>query len=133
MAVWNSNIRFVHKGNFDNTKKFLERKRRERLLDKLDSLGKRGVEALAANTPVDTGKTAASWYYQVEEDKNKQTLRVSWYNSNVVDHVNIAVIIQYGHATRGGGYVQGRDYINPALRPLFDEIATKAWEEVITK
>ena len=87
-----------------------------------------GVEALAAATPRKTGKTAASWSYRVE--KGKDSIAIIWSNSNIVDGTPIAVILQYGHGTRNGGYVEGVDYINPAMRPIFDEIAKRAWEEV---
>lgn len=87
-----------------------------------------GVEALAKATPVDSGKTAESWGYEIEETKNGLT--IYWTNSNVNKHVNIAIIIQYGHATGGGGWVEGRDYINPALRPIFDQMADALWKEV---
>lgn len=99
--------------------------------DTLASYGERGVKALAAATPKDTGKTADSWTYSIEEGKG--TVSIVWSNTNVNKGLNIAVLLQYGHGTRNGGYVQGRDYINPALRPLFDEIANKAWEEVVSK
>ena len=80
-----------------------------------------GVQALSAATPVDSGKTAASWGYEIEETKSGLT--IYWTNSNVNKHVNIAIIIQYGHATGSGGWVEGRDYINPALQPIFDQMA----------
>ena len=87
-----------------------------------------GVQALSAATPVDSGKTAASWGYEIEETKSGLT--IYWTNSNVNKHVNIAIIIQYGHATGSGGWVEGRDYINPALRPIFDQMADALWKEV---
>lgn len=87
-----------------------------------------GVEALASATPVDTGKTASSWYYKV--DYNEGSASITWSNSNVNDGVNIAVILQYGHGTGNGGYVVGRDYINPAIAPIFDKITEHVWEEV---
>ena len=87
-----------------------------------------GVQALSAATPVDSGKTAASWGYEIEETKNGLT--IYWTNSNVNKHVNIAIIIQYGHATGSGGWVEGRDYINPALQPIFDQMADALWKEV---
>lgn len=87
-----------------------------------------GVQALANATPVDSGKTAESWGYEIEETKSGLT--IYWTNSNVNKHVNIAIIIQYGHATGGGGWVEGRDYINPALRPIFDQMADALWKEV---
>lgn len=87
-----------------------------------------GVQALSAATPVDSGKTAASWGYEIEETKSGLT--IYWTNSNVNKHVNIAIIIQYGHATGSGGWVEGRDYINPALQPIFDQMADALWKEV---
>lgn len=124
-------ISFVHKGNFKNTEKFFDRIMHRSYKDTLASYGERGVKALAAATPKDTGKTADSWTYSIEEGKG--TVSIVWSNTNVNKGLNIAVLLQYGHGTRNGGYVQGRDYINPALRPLFDEIANKAWEEVVSK
>lgn len=131
MAVWNSKIRFVHKGSFKNTRNLLTAKRRENLLKKLDELGRLGVEALAANTPKDTGHTAESWYYEISE--TDKSMQVDFYNSNVNKNVVIAIILQYGHATRNGGWVEGRDYINPALQPVFEKFANEAWQEVIAK
>lgn len=87
-----------------------------------------GVDALAAATPVDTGKTASSWFCKIVQGDNSAS--ISWSNSNVNDGVNIAIILQYGHGTRNGGYVEGRDYINPAITPIFDEILEKVWKEV---
>lgn len=124
-------ISFVHKGNFKNTEKFFDRIMHRSYKDILASYGERGVKALAAATPKDTGKTADSWTYTIEEGKG--TVSIVWSNTNVNKGLNIAVLLQYGHGTRNGGYVQGRDYINSALQPLFDEIANKAWEEVVSK
>lgn len=94
----------------------------------LDKFGKAGVEALALNTPVDTGKTANSWYYTIEINKNSAV--ISFNNSNIQNGVPIAIILQYGHGTRHGGWVEGRDYINPAIQPIFDQIVNDAWKEV---
>ena len=99
--------------------------------DLLDQYGKEGVEALARATPKDTGKTAASWNYAVHKSDGRIT--ITWSNSNIVDGVPIAVILQYGHGTRNGGYVEGVDYINPAMRPIFERIAQRAWGEVRTE
>lgn len=97
----------------------------------LDKYGRRGVEALSNATPVDTGLTASSWYYEINRDEQNQTVTLSFNNSNVVDDwCNVAIILQYGHGTRNGGYVEGVDYINPALQPIFNKIADEAWEEV---
>ncbi len=97
-------------------------------IGELDRYGREGVAALAAATPVDTGATAASWYYRIENQKGSVT--ISFYNSNIQNGVPIAIILQYGHGTGTGGWVQGRDYINPAIQPVFDKIAREAWREV---
>lgn len=121
-------ITFAHKGDFGKTEKFFKALMGKRYLNRLDELAQLGVQALSSATPVDTGKTASSWYYEISEEDGKTIIR--WLNKNVQQHVNIAVILQYGHGTGTGGYVQGRDYINPAIRPIFDDIADKAWKEV---
>ena len=120
-------ITFTQKGNFKKTQTFLQKARYRYYLDHLDKFGKEGVQALSLATPKDTGKTAGSWYYQIKETKNGVV--IEWLNSNIQDYVNIALILQYGHATGTGGYVRGIDYINPAMRPLFEKIATDAWQE----
>lgn len=122
-------ISFKHKGDFKLTRNFLTRARTTHLRDTLERYGQIGVEALAEATPKDTGKTAASWSYTVS--MTERGCSITWNNSNFVDGVPIAVIIQYGHATRNGGYVQGRDYINPTMKPIFDEILRKVWKEVV--
>ena len=124
-------IVFKQKGNFKKTRKFLKRCSNLQLNDLLDQYGKEGVEALARATPKDTGKTAASWSYAVHKSDGRITITRS--NSNIVDGVPIAVILQYGHGTRNGGYVEGVDYINPAMRPIFERIAQRAWGEVRTE
>lgn len=124
-------IVFKQKGNFKKTRKFLKRCSNLQLDDLLDQYGKEGVEALARATPKDTGKTAASWSYTVHKSDGRIT--ITWSNSNIVDGVPIAVILQYGHGTRNGGYVEGVDYINPAMRPIFERIAQRAWGEVRTE
>lgn len=121
-------ITFKHKGNFEQTTKFFKRMTEEEYLKGLDSLAREGVAALAAATPKDTGKTSESWDYEIVQEDEKY--KIVWTNSNTNKNVNIAVILQYGHGTRNGGYVQGRDYINPAIRPIFDRIADAAWKEV---
>lgn len=120
-------IVFTHKGDFKKTTKFLKRNQKLTLPD-LSRFGQEGVDALSAATPVDTGKTADSWYYRIVETNGR--ISIQWLNSNVVDKVPIAIILQYGHGTGTGGYVQGRDYINPAIKPIFDKIAENAWKEV---
>lgn len=124
-------IRFKHKGNFSKTTLFFERLKN--LFDKgiLDEYGRRGVAALSAATPSDTGITANSWAYQISNSVGKMT--IEWTNSNINEGVNIAVIIQYGHGTGTGGYVKGRDYINPAMQPIFDAIVSNIWKEVTRK
>lgn len=121
-------IEFSMKGSFDKTFAFLKRNRKLNLRD-FEKFGQMGVEALREATPKDTGLTADSWYYNITDTNGKLTIQ--WLNSNVVDNwCNVAVMLQYGHATRNGGYVEGIDYINPALRPVFDKIAKHAWKEV---
>lgn len=121
-------IKFHHKGNFSKTTRFFNLLMNKNYLNKLDVYGQKGVEALQAATPSDTGETARSWSYEITQEKDRTT--ITWTNSHIVDHVNIAIILQYGHATRNGGWVEGRDYINPALQPLFDQMAEEVWGEV---
>ena len=121
-------ISIHHKGDFKKSIKFLNSITDIPIKSILEKYGNMGVSALAAATPVDTGKTAASWTYEIE--MNKDSYVITWLNTNVNKHVNIALILQYGHATRNGGYVSGRDYINPAIQPVFDQIAAEAWREV---
>ena len=121
-------ISFNHKGDFSKFTKFLERAKSAAHISSLDKFGQQGVSALAAATPVETGQPANSWYYQVENSKG--SAKITFLNSNIKNGVPIAIILQYGHGTRNGGWVQGRDYINPAIQPLFDQIANEAWREV---
>lgn len=121
-------ISFRQKGDFSKLEKMLKNSFGRDYRRVLEQYGREGVAALAAATPKDSGKTASSWEYEITE-KNGQ-LSVTWKNTNVNDGVNIAVILQYGHGTRNGGYVQGIDYINPALRPIFEKMADAAWKEV---
>jgi hypothetical protein len=122
-------ISVVQKGDFSLTVKFLENAKKVLGLDNIyDKYGKLGVEALAAATPKDTGTTANSWYYKVE--KSDGTVTINWLNDNVNDGVLIAAIIQYGHGTGTGGYVQGTDYINPAMKTVFQQLADDMWKEV---
>lgn len=121
-------ISFVQHGDFKKSLTFMTRARSRNVRGILEKYGQRGVEALAIVTPKATGKTAASWSYEIKMDDNGATL--CWKNANIVDGVPIAVILQYGHGTRNGGYVQGTDYINPVMKPLFDEIAAELWREV---
>lgn len=124
-------IIFRQKGDWKKTRKFLKRCSDLDLDDVLNLYGQEGVDALAKATPKDTGKTAASWSYEVT--KGRESIVITWKNSNIVDGVPIAVILQYGHGTRNGGYVEGVDYINPAMRPVFELIAARAWGEVRTE
>lgn len=121
-------IRFSHKGDFKKATRYLERAREAVHLGFLDKYGREGVAALASATPVDSGLTANSWDYKIENTKGSVT--ISFFNSNIQNGVQIAVILQYGHGTGTGGWVEGRDYINPAIRPVFDKIVKEAWEEV---
>lgn len=115
-------------GNFNQTEKFLKRMTKGDIFKSLSKYGQRGVSALSNATPRRSGKTAGSWSYEVEMTDSSYT--ITWSNSNTNKGVNIAVILQYGHGTRNGGYVKGIDYINPAMRPVFDQIAEEAWREV---
>lgn len=117
-----------HKGNFRKTEKFLKDNRNAKIIRILEKYAQEGVEALKAATPKDTGKTAESWDYEITVGKGGPS--ITFTNSNVNEYVSIALILQYGHATGTGGYVQGVDYINPALKPVFDRIVKKAWREV---
>lgn len=121
-------IRIRQKGDFKNTEKFLKKSFGKDYLSVLEKYAIRGVENLSAYTPIDTGITATSWYYEIIQ--NKDSISVVWHNSNVQKNVNIALILQYGHGTKNGGYVEGIDYINPALKPIFDKMADAAWKEV---
>ena len=121
-------IRVTCKGNHEKTKRFFKRAINGALIQKLNKYGEEGVIALSKNTPIDTGRTAASWQYQVT--RSKSSYQIHWSNTNVNHGVNIALILQMGHGTRNGGYVKGIDYINPAMRPVFDRIADEAWKEV---
>lgn len=121
-------ITITHSGNFNNTEKFFNNITLRKYLGVLNDYGKKGVDALASATPIDSGETAKSWGYQITRTKNGISL--TWTNSHIVNEVPIAIIIQYGHGTRNGGYVQGRDYINPAIRPIFDRIMMDMWKGV---
>ena len=121
-------IKFRQKGDFSNLTRFLERAKNLVHISDLDRYGREGVAALASATPVDTGKTAASWYYDLKI--NKESASITFNNSNIQNGVPIAIILQYGHGTRNGGWVEGRDYINPVIQPIFDKIAEEAWKEV---
>lgn len=121
-------ITFRQKGDFSKLTNFLERAKKAVKHSDLDRFGKAGVDALASATPVDSGLTASSWYYKIEIKNGSAS--ISFHNSNIQNGVPIAIILQMGHGTRNGGWVEGRDYINPAIQPIFDKIAREAWEEV---
>lgn len=122
-------VRFSNKGDFSRFQRFCNHLLRRDYLNILEKYGKAGVEALSSATPVDSGLTASSWGFEIKDEKGKVT--IYWTNDHVEHGVNIAVILQYGHGTRNGGYVSGIDYINPAMRPIFDHIAQSAWREAI--
>lgn len=121
-------ITFRHKGDFSKFTKYLERAKEVAKVGVLDKYGREGVAALASATPVETGLTAASWYYKIENKDGR--VEISFLNSNIQNGVPIAIILQYGHGTGTGGWVEGRDYINPAILPIFDRIVESAWREV---
>ena len=122
-------IRLTCPGDYKNVDRWLKKLSTKRYLRLLSKYGQMGVDALSAATPIDTGLTAASWSYEIEVKDN--SVEIHWTNTNVNKHVNIAIILQYGHGTGTGGWVEGRDYINPAMRPVFDQIAESAWKEVV--
>ena len=116
------------KSDFSKTASHLERMKLAVRLKNLDKYGREGVAALSSATPVDTGLTASSWYYKIE--RSNESIKLVFCNSNIQNGVPIAIILQHGHGTRNGGWVQGRDYINPAIRPVFDKLVKDAWREV---
>lgn len=122
-------VSFTQKGDFSKTLDFLKRTSSFKGLDILKKYGEIGVQALSEATPVDTGLTASSWYYKIIEGTNN-TITLQFCNSNVKDYVPIAVILQYGHATKSGTWIEGRDYINPAITPVFDKMSEDIWKEV---
>ena len=121
-------IRCTVKGDFKKTRNFLRRSTRLNLESLLKQYAEEGAEALKAATPIVTGKTSESWTYKIEVSRSK--VSVDWYNTNENEGVSIAVILEYGHGTGWGGYVQGRHYISPAIQPVFDKITTAIWKEV---
>lgn len=121
-------ISFRQKGDFSKLNRYLERAKEVARLSILDKYGREGVAALASATPVDTGETANSWFYEIKHANGSAT--ISFCNSNINQGVPIAIILQYGHGTGTGGWVEGRDYINPAIQPVFDRIVNDAWKEV---
>ena len=121
-------ISFKEKGDFSKVTKYLKRNVKGAHAKVLTKYAEQGVDALKSATPIDTGLTASSWYYEIEY--RDQITVIRFCNSNIVKYIPIAIILQYGHATRNGGWVEGRDYINPAIQPIFDKIANDAWKEV---
>ena len=121
-------ISFRQKGDFSKLSRYFEQVKEAAKIGVLDKYGQEGVAALASATPVDSGKTANSWYYEIKRQNG--LVSIEFKNANINKGVNIAIILQYGHGTGTGGWVQGRDYINPAIQPIFDKIADDAWKEV---
>lgn len=121
-------ISFKQKGNFSKTFSFLEKAKEKIHMSDFDKYGKDGVAALSAATPKDTGLTSESWKYKIE--RTKTTVKLSFYNTNIQNGTPIAIILQYGHATKSGRWIEGIDYINPAIKPVFERIADEVWEEV---
>lgn len=122
-------ISFRQKGDFSKVTRYFEQLKEVAKLGVLDKYGREGVAALSSATPVESGRTASSWYYEIKHGPGSAT--IEYHNSNINDGVPIAIILQYGHGTGTGGYVEGRDYINPAIQPVFDRIVEDAWKEVI--
>ena len=121
-------IKIQHKGDYSKASKYLSDLKKASRMKILDRFGQQGVAALSAGTPVDSGLTASSWYYEIKD--NATGSEIIFHNSHINKGVPIAIILQYGHGTGTGGWVEGRDYINPAIQPIFDEIVEKAWGEV---
>ncbi len=121
-------VRIIHRGSFNNTEKFLNALKGQQYLNRLAEYGEKGAEALAEATPKDTGLTASSWVFDIV--KTKSGTQLSWSNTNEINGFNVARALQYGHGTGSGGYVRGRDYINPAIRPVADEISEGVWKEI---
>lgn len=121
-------IGFESRGSFDKTEQFLAKMSRGDIFRDLERFGQIGVDVLAAATPVDTGETASSWFYTIERKRGSYS--ITWRNSNMAGDTPVAILLQYGHGTGTGGYVQGRDFINPSIRPAFDEIAEAMWKVV---
>lgn len=122
-------ITFTSKGNFDNLTNYLEKIKNKFDISKLDKYGKQGVQALSAATPVRTGLTASSWGYKILNENGR--ISIVFTNSHIEKGTPIAIILQYGHATRNGGWVEGIDYINPTIKPLFEKMTNEMWKEVI--
>ena len=123
-------FRFTSKGDFSKTTRYFEKVKDAAKVDILDRYGEKGVNALSSATPVDTGLASISWYYEIE--RGNGYARINFCNSDVENGFPVAIMLQYGHGTGTGGWVEGRDYINPAIQPIFDELAESAWREVIS-
>lgn len=121
-------ITIKHNGNFKNTERFFKNVTSLNIKPILDKYGRKGVAALSSATPIDSGETANSWSYEIHTSKGSAS--IVWTNSHLSGGIPVAILIQYGHGTRNGGYVQGRDFINPTLKPIFDEMANNVWKEV---
>lgn len=121
-------IKFRQKGDFSKLNRFFERAKEAARVSILDKYGREGVAALASATPVDSGETASSWFYEIRHSNGSAS--INFCNSHFNEGVPIAIILQYGHGTGTGGWVEGRDYINPAIQPIFDKIVDEAWKEV---
>lgn len=121
-------ITFKSRGDFQHTEKFLNRMSKKEYLNVLKKYGDIGVAALASATPKESGRTASSWTYEISSSRGGSV--ITFLNTNVNRNVNIAIILQYGHGTGTGGYVRGINYINPAIRPIFDNMVEEIWREV---
>ena len=121
----------IHKGNFNKTEEFLKKAKKGDFYKNLEKYAQIGVEALRSSTPIDSGTTANSWGYEIINDGGRTG--IAWTNTNTNQGENIAILLQYGHGTGTGGYVHGRDYINPAMQPVFDQIAEDVWKEVMAR
>lgn len=122
------NITFRQKGDFSKLNRYFERVKEAARISILDKYGRKGVKALASATPLESGLAASSWGYEIE--RGRGTARIIFTNSDIENGFPVAIMLQYGHGTGTGGWVEGRDYINPAIQPIFDEIADEAWKEV---
>lgn len=121
-------IRFHQRGSFDNLEKFLKKSKDKNYRPILEKYAREGVEILKANTPKDTGETAQAWGFEISIKKTG--FSIHWTNDNIVDGVPVVILLQYGHATRSGSFIQGKDFINQAMKPLFDKISENIWKEV---
>lgn len=124
-------IKVKTKSNYNKITKYLEKMKAPIDVSKLEKYGQAGVIALQNATPVDSGKTKNSWYYEIENDKG--VVKIKFCNSNIAEYIPVAIILQYGHATGTGGWVEGIDYINPAIKPVFNDIKNAAWREVTNR